>query len=108
MQASFLEALCRSPGTRPGRYRIALSFRIGRSGDIEQTSLVDSTGDPDRDARIMAAIAHVAVGEAPPAELTQPITMVIAPQPPDMAGACASVDATGGDAARGDAAGANP
>jgi hypothetical protein len=31
VQAGFLDALCRSPETRPGRYKIALKFTIGAS-----------------------------------------------------------------------------
>jgi hypothetical protein len=94
LQADFLNALCRSPETRPGRYRIALSFRIGPSGNIEQTTLVDSTGDPERDARIMASVEGLSVTRAPPPKLAQPITMVIAQRAPDATGDCTSVDAT--------------
>jgi hypothetical protein len=94
LQARFLTALCRNLETRPGRYRIALSFLIGPSGNIEQTALVDSTGDPERDARIMASVEGLTVAEAPPPKLAQPITMVIAPRPPDATGDCASVEGT--------------
>ena len=92
MQTSFLDALCRSQQTRPGRYKIALKFTVGPSGGIVQTSLLGSTGDRERDAQIVAAVEHLTVGEAPPRELSQPITMVIAPRPPDVTGDCASVD----------------
>jgi hypothetical protein len=70
----------------------ALKFTIGPSGGVLQTSLLSSTGDRARDARIVAAVEHLTVGEAPPLELSQPITMVIAPRPPDVTGDCASAD----------------
>jgi hypothetical protein len=92
VQAGFLDALCRSPETRPGRYKIALKFMIGASGGVLQTSLLSSTGDRGRDAEIVAAVEHLMLGEAPPPELSQPITMVIAPRSPDVTGDCASAD----------------
>lgn len=92
VQAALLETLCRRSETRPGRYKIALKFTVGSSGAVLQTSLLSSTGDRERDARIVGALEHLAVGEAPPAQLPQPITMVIAPRSPDETGDCASAD----------------
>jgi hypothetical protein len=92
VQTSFLDALCRSPETRPGRYKIALKFTIGASGGVLQTSLLSSTGDRGWDAEIVAIVEHLTLGEAPPPELPQPITMVIAPRSPDVTGDCASAD----------------
>jgi hypothetical protein len=93
VQAGLLDTLCRSPRGRPGLYRIAVKFRIGPSGRILQTSLLSSTGDSDRDDEIVAALEHLTIAEAPPPELPQPITMVIAPRSPAATGDCASADA---------------
>ena len=92
VQAGFLDTLCRSAETRPGRYKIALKFTVGPSGRILQTSLLSSTGDRERDAEIVAVAEHLTVGEAPPPDLSQPITMVIVPRSADMTGDCASAD----------------
>jgi hypothetical protein len=92
VQAGFLDALCRNAETRPGQYKIALKFTIGPSGGMLQTSLVSSTGDRERDAQIITAVEHLTVGEAPPWDLSQPITMVIGPRSPDATGDCASAD----------------
>jgi hypothetical protein len=92
VQSGLLDALCRSTATRPGQYKIALRFTVGSSGGVLRTSLLNSTGDPERDLRIVEAVEHLTVGEAPPLELSQPITMVIAPRSPDVTGDCASAD----------------
>jgi TonB family protein len=92
VQASLLDTLCRSAATRPGQYKIAVKFTVGSSGGVLQTSLLSSTGDRERDAQIVAAVERVAIGEAPPPQLPQPITMVIAPRSPDETGDCARSD----------------
>jgi TonB family protein len=92
VQAGILDTLCRNAQTRPGQYTVALRFTVGSSGEVLLTSLVNSSGDRERDAQIVAAVGRLAVSEAPPTQLPQPITMVIAPRPPDVTGDCASVD----------------
>jgi hypothetical protein len=94
LQGRILDALCRNADTQPGHYRIKLSFRVGPSGAFLQTSLLDSTGDSDRDAAIVEAVEGLTVDQAPPSELPQPITMVVAPRPPEATGDCASVNGT--------------
>ncbi len=95
VQADLVDGLCRSPRTRPGQYRIALKFRIGPSGEVVQTTLLNSTGDHERDAEIIATVDRVTIDEAPPSKMPQPITMVIAPRLPNVTGDCASVDGMG-------------
>lgn len=92
VQAGLLDKLCRSAATRPGPYQIALKFTVGSSGAVLRTSLLDSTGDAERDGRIVAAVEQMTVREVPPPELPQPITMVIAPRSPDVTGDCSSAD----------------
>lgn len=92
VQAGLLDALCRNAQTRPGQYKVAIRFTVGSSGEVLLTSLVSSTGDRKRDAQIVAAVERLTVSEAPPSQLPQPITMVIAPRPPDLTGDCASAD----------------
>jgi hypothetical protein len=92
VQNRILNALCQNTDTRPGRYRIKLSFQIEPSGTVVKTLLLDSTGDNDRDAAIVGAMGRLRVDQAPPAELPQPITMIIAPRPPEATGDCALVN----------------
>jgi TonB family protein len=92
VQAGLLDTLCRNAQTRPGPYEIAVRFTVGSSGEVLLTSLVSSTGDRERDAQIVAAMERLTLSEPPPTQLAQPITMVIAPRPPDVTGDCASAD----------------
>lgn len=89
-QARILEVLCRSAETRPGGYRITLKFWLDPSGAVLRSVLLDSTGSAQRDETILDALAHTRVGDAPPAQMPQPITMVIAARPPDLTGDCAA------------------
>ncbi|WP_210302442.1 TonB family protein [Rhodoblastus sphagnicola] len=92
VQAGLLDMLCRTEQTRPGQYKVALRFTVGSSGEVLSSSLMNSTGNRERDAQIVAVVERLTVSEAPPSQLPQPITMVIAPRPPDLTGDCASVD----------------
>jgi TonB family protein len=91
VQGRILDALCQTTETQPGHYRIKLSFQIAPSGTVSQASLLDSTGDDERDSAIVDAVGRLKVDQPQPAELPQPITMVIAPRPPEVTGDCASV-----------------
>jgi hypothetical protein len=78
-QDRILLSLCRNPITRPGGYRAALQFSVGASGIIDDASLLDSTGDPTRDRLITDALRGLALGQAVPENMPQPVTMLIGP-----------------------------
>ncbi|NEU99016.1 TonB family protein [Bradyrhizobium uaiense] len=80
LQERVTNALCAQRATRPGTYRAAISFWIGSSGSVTRVKLLGTTGDPQRDAAIAEAARRVSAGEAPPAQMTQPFTMVILPR----------------------------
>ncbi|MBY6242343.1 STN domain-containing protein [Methylosinus sp. Sm6] len=80
LQAAVTSALCRMRETRPGDYRLAARLWVGRSGAVTQVALLGTTGDGGRDALLTAALRRVEVGEAPPADLIQPTTMLILPR----------------------------
>lgn len=80
LQERLNNALCAQRATRPGTYRAAISFWIGPSGSVTRVKLLGTTGDPQRDAAIAEAAHRVSAGEAPPAQMTQPFTMVVLPQ----------------------------
>lgn len=79
VQFSIERALCGSPSTKPGDYRLALSFRIDPIGDIADLKLLSSTGDPNRDAAIATTLKHLSVGSPAPAAMAQPFTMLVLP-----------------------------
>lgn len=79
LQERINAALCASGSTRPGDYRIALSFRVGSTGEIEQFNLLGSSGDRSRDDAISSALRTLAIGRQAPPHMSQPFTMVVLP-----------------------------
>lgn len=79
LQSALRTVLCRDPATRPGSYRTLLRFWISMSGSIARAELLTSTGDGARDALLLAALRDATVGEAPPADLPQPTTLLLVP-----------------------------
>jgi hypothetical protein len=80
IQASFERAFCHNTDTGSGDYRTVVRFKIGPSGDIQQPELLGSTGNPHRDLAIAAMLGHMTIGEPPPADLPQPVMMLVTPQ----------------------------
>ena len=81
VQAGILAAMCRHPETRPGRFRMAMQMRIGPTGAVEHPVLLSSTGNSVRDAVIIDILTHLSFTEEPPADMPQPVTMVLSPDP---------------------------
>ena len=77
VQTGLMAALCQRTETQPGAYNIAMQFSIGRTGSIENPHLLNSTRAQSRDDAVMAALSHLTVGRAPPADMPQPVTMVL-------------------------------
>lgn len=88
LQAGIADAFCRHPATIPGRYRIALKFWIGPAGEILRPELLGSTNDPGRDSAIAETLRHITIDQPPPVGMPQPVTMIIAPRPPEKTGDC--------------------
>lgn len=96
LQAKVNDALCARPTIRPGDYRVALKFRIDPDGHIRQFKLLASSGADWRDRAIVDALQGMVVGEAPPAFMAQPFTMIILPMSSGGAADCLSVGASRG------------
>ncbi len=79
IQTSLRQAFCANNQTRPGDYRIAVSFWIGSSGAIFRTELLGTTNDPARDATIDRTLQGLLIGAPPPQGFAQPVVLVIAP-----------------------------
>lgn len=79
LQDRINEVLCANGSTRPGDYRIALNFRVGARGEIEQFNLLGSSGDRHRDDTISNALRTLAIGRPAPSHMSQPFTMVVLP-----------------------------
>jgi hypothetical protein len=80
VQARLAEALCASAQTRPGNYRLVVQLRIGDSGSVIASDLVESTGLPGRDAAIEQAMRTLVMDAPPPPALAQPITILVRPR----------------------------
>ena len=80
LQAGVNGALCAQERTRPGDYRLAISFWIGAAGQVTRVRLLDTTGDPERDAAIADTLHGVSIPLPLPPRAPQPFTMVILPR----------------------------
>jgi hypothetical protein len=80
VQERITDALCAHQETKPGAYRAAISFWIGAAGGMTRVKLLSSTGDQQRDAALAEIAGRLSVGEAPPAHMAQPFTMVVLPR----------------------------
>ena len=91
IQAGLQRAFCKDDQLRPGAYRAVLKFTIAQNGVIHQPSLVGTTGNGDRDWMIARALDGMSIGSPPPADLQQPIMMVILPRSSGYLPKCASI-----------------
>lgn len=81
VQSSVTQSLCAAPKTRPGDYRLAMSFWIGPSGEIANLKLLGSTGDQQRDAAIIGMLRRLRLDGGPPhPSMAQPFTMIMLPR----------------------------
>ena len=91
LQTSLRKALCRSEETRPGTYRFLGRLWIGALGKISRAELITSTGDSMRDAALLSTLQDATIGEAPPPDLPQPVTLLLAADPIVAAEYCAGI-----------------
>lgn len=88
MQADLMQALCGNATTWPGNYRIAIQYWLDGSGRIARLRLIGSSGNPDRDAAIVATLQNVVL--RPPGNMPQPVTITIEPSAPEQLAGCMS------------------
>lgn len=79
VQTGVWEALCGNPRTAPGKYRLLLRFHIDVAGSLQGIRLLGSSGDTQQDNAILAGLQGMRLGAPPPADMPQPVTMVILP-----------------------------
>ncbi|WP_321287026.1 STN domain-containing protein [Alcaligenes phenolicus] len=79
VQRTVRNALCRSPQTRPGAYRLAMQLWLNPQGQVERVHLLGSTGQASRDQAISQVLDSLAMGVAPDASLPQPLVLLLAP-----------------------------
>jgi hypothetical protein len=79
IQARLTEALCASPATRPGSYRLVAQLRLDAQGAVAAARVVASTGLGSRDAAIERVIRTLSLDSAPPVGLPEPVTIMLRP-----------------------------
>lgn len=79
VQAQVWQALCGDARARPGAYRSLLRFEVDAAGRLRRARLLGSTGDALRDAAVLQALQRVRLPHAPPADLPQPLTLLVLP-----------------------------
>jgi hypothetical protein len=77
IQDAMRGVLCRHEEARPGPYRTLIRLWIGVSGVVTRTEFITSTGDSTRDGMLSGAFQGLAVGTPPPADLPQPVTLLV-------------------------------
>ena len=81
-------ALCQSPLTRPGTYRLALQIWVGPSGRIQDIKLLSAPDEAaGKEAFVREALDRLML-EPPPKLLPQPITLLLAQAGPGRASPC--------------------
>lgn len=81
LQNTVTRALCQWTGARFGRYRASLQLWIGRNGVVRQARVLSGTGHARRDAALAGVLSGLIMDTPPPADLPQPVTIVLAPRP---------------------------
>jgi hypothetical protein len=77
IRSDLQKALQNNTRTRGGTYRATLDLWIDTSRTVKRTALLRSTGDQDRDAAVAAALHGLAISRPTPANLPQPVRVVI-------------------------------
>lgn len=90
IQRAFQNALCAEEMTARGRYRLALKFWIGPSGNVVRPVRLDTTGNDALDGSIDAVVSRIQIGKAPPADFGQPVALVISSGASNQAAVCAT------------------
>jgi TonB family protein len=80
IQSQIQAALQRDERTRRGRYGLMVRLWLGPAGRVTRAQLVDSTGNATLDSAISRVLDGVAVGEDPPHDMPQPISVRITAQ----------------------------
>jgi hypothetical protein len=81
VQQMILQTICRTDISLLGSHRLAIMLWLEPSGAVARVKLLDTLGEPGRDAILKAAFQKGDISTPPPADLKQPITLVVRPGP---------------------------
>ena len=80
IESQVVVALKKDTATRNGRYRLVVQLWLDASGHVTRGSVVSSTGDPSTNDTILRILDGLAVGEAPPQGMPQPVRVRVEAQ----------------------------
>jgi hypothetical protein len=80
VQAEIQRALRENATTRSGSYKIGVKLWVSGSGAVLRSEIFRSTGDDARDREIARTLGAITISKAPPADMPQPVSVVIAAQ----------------------------
>ncbi len=81
VQADLQRLLQGDRRTGKGRYRVGIKLWVKQTGEISRSEVFDSSGDLERDEVIAQVLANAMLSEGPPADMPQPIQVVISAWP---------------------------
>ncbi len=79
IQARLWDAFCNIPSIVPGDYRAVVQFDIDPTGRLTHVRLLRGSGERERDVALQRALEQIQLDEAPPADLEQPVSMLVQP-----------------------------
>jgi hypothetical protein len=88
IQMSLHDALCDGGSAQPGNYRIVMRLWIDSAGSVVRYERLSSTGASSVDSGIDHALQHLKIGARPPAELAQPVSVIVIPRGPGVTMSC--------------------
>lgn len=90
LQTALKRTLCAQSELGLGQYRAALAVWIDSTGRIVEARLLNTDIPVSSSHGLLNSIKGVSIGEPPPIDLQQPVSLVILPRSPERTGDCAS------------------
>ncbi|MBB4198903.1 hypothetical protein GGD83_002714 [Rhodoblastus sphagnicola] len=92
IQVSLRAAFCKSPALQADPSELIVRLWIASSGAIALAELRQPTGVEERDRAYVAAMRSLVVGQAPPPDMPQPVTIMVLPRTSRAAAQCPPAD----------------
>jgi hypothetical protein len=86
IQAGIGKLFCSHPETWPGSGSVVIRLWIGEDGSILRSEAPALGGEPSRSHIFAAALQNIRLDATPPADMPQPLTMVVLPRSPGEVG----------------------
>ena len=96
LQGGLRAEFCRTEGMQTEDAELLVRLWIASTGGVAYAELLSSTGSEPRDKAYVAALQKIVIGKPPPAEMPQPVTLMILPRGQREAAACAKPGRRGG------------